>query len=906
KTSSGWSFNGIDLYLVKEKTAWPELTNISAVQGESGLSIAATYFRSQDLIDIATMFLDVEQLEKTKLYQLNKLAGDFYNSTLFLPVDGIDNIGVSTVFENFDFSIPDTEIAFSGVDGELSYVKGQARIELLSEMVGMDFGSLFRQPLDADLIEGVIFASRAEGGWHIEMQDFYLLNSDIEINTRIKLLADDQGTMFADIQSDFKNAHGAAIGKYYPLPMMSKELLNWLDMAVTDGYVESGSFIMHGDLAGFPYADHDGVMEVVFDMSYLTLKFLEGWPSLNDLSSHIRFHNSSMFINQASGQTYRGEMTEAEVHIPDLNAPRLFINGHVEAPAEDLQHYVWDSGLKSILGTAMKQFQASGDTGLDLELEIPLDSGDTVQARGVLQFKETELYLPLMDYVLNDVSGRLYFENERLSAKGIKAVFDGEPLIIGVSSIDVSEVDRFSANMINMGNLFAEEDIPRSEMVFNIKGRLPADGLLKKFEWIPEGWVSGASDWDVDVHLPKETEDYSVRVEMESELEGTAINLSKAVSKKVNESLPVKLEIQALYNGLQIDAKSDKNFSVFATRNDENIWDFVVDSSLIRGSGEFAEDLNKNSTASLDLEYIDLLALFKPDAGKGGDSMSLKSTFFPSLNFKTKTLLWNDWKFSDAKLETSWHSHGMLIDLVSLQGPSLQIDGHGSWLSSWQNAHESNFNFNVKSDDLGRTLAVLNLTKNVKHCEYTAKVNWRWFDEPYRFSWQTVQGNSHFTMKEGEIKAMDPGAGGRIVGLLNVFKLFDRLTLDFKDVAGEGFAFDLVEGDFEFRDGHAMTENIEVNAAAANMKMTGNVGMVDRDYDLRMRVKPRTSAATFTGGTLAGGPVLGAGLVLINKLFGLEESTYDEYEITGAWDDPQIEQVEKRSVDAEVEPEDEE
>jgi len=212
--------------------------------------------------------------------------------------------------------------------------------------------------------------------------------------------------------------------------------------------------------------------------------------------------------------------------------------------------------------------------------------------------------------------------------------------------------------------------------------------------------------------------------------------------------LPVNLEIKALYDGLQVDVKSERNFTLFATRNDESIWDFVVDSSLIRGSGEFAEDLNKDSTALLDLEYIDLLTLFE-SSGEGGEPVSLKPTFFPSLNFKTKVLLWNDWEFSDARLETSWNSHGMLIDSVSLQGASLQIEGKGSWLSSWQNAHESNFNFNVKSDDLGRTLTILDLTKNMKRCDYVAKVNWRWFDEPYRFSWQTVQGNSHFTMKEG-------------------------------------------------------------------------------------------------------------------------------------------------------------
>ena len=67
--------------------------------------------------------------------------------------------------------------------------------------------------------------------------------------------------------------------------------------------------------------------------------------------------------------------------------------------------------------------------------------------------------------------------------------------------------------------------------------------------------------------------------------------------------------------------------------------------------------------------------------------------------------------------------------------------------------------------------------------------------------------------------------------------------------------------------------------------------MVGKNYDMRMQVEPHTSAAVFTTGTLAGGPILGAGLVLINKLLGLEKSVYNEYTITGPWDEPQVKKV---------------
>ena len=636
-------------------------------------------------------------------------------------------------------------------------------------------------------------------------------------------------------------------------------------------------------------------MQVVFDTSYLTLNFLEGWPNLNNVSSHIRFHNSSLLINEASGQTYRGTLTQTEARIPDLDSPRLFIDGHVEAPAEDLQQYVWDSGLSDILGAAMNEFQASGKTVLELQLEVPLDNDAPVLAKGVLQFDKNELFFPVMDYALSSVSGRLAFEGDRLTANGVQAVFENVPV-----SIDVISVEELTENLIKTDSgkkLSVNNQV--SETIFSIKGHLPIDGLLKKFEWIPKAWVEGGSDWDVAVHLPMQSNDYSVRVDMHSNLEGTVISLSDAVSKAADESLMVDVEIKALDDALQIDVKSGSELSLFATRNDEDVWSFVVDSSLIRGRGEFAEDLNKDSIATLDVEYVDLLTLFK-STKKGGEDISLAPTFFPSLKFKSKVLVWDDWEFNNAELETSWHSHGMLINSVSLQGPSLNIKGRGSWLSSWQHEHESNFKLFVNSSDLGNTMSRLHLTDAMSSCEYAATVDWRWFDEPYKFSWQTVQGSSHFEMINGAVKAIDPGAGGRIVGLLNVFKLFNRLTLDFKDVSSEGFVFDSITGDFQFHDGIATTRNVEVSAAAADMRLTGDIGMVDRDYDMLMQVRPRTSAAAFTTGALAGGPILGAGLVLINKLFGLEKSSYDEHKITGSWEDPKVEQIEQRKLDDET------
>ena len=156
-------------------------------------------------------------------------------------------------------------------------------------------------------------------------------------------------------------------------------------------------------------------------------------------------------------------------------------------------------------------------------------------------------------------------------------------------------------------------------------------------------------------------------------------------------------------------------------------------------------------------------------------------------------------------------------------------------------------------------------------------------------------------MKNGEIVKAEPGTGGRLLGMLNLFKLANRLAFDFDDVTRDGFSFDTINGDFEFVNGNGSLKSFDVSAPAADINMFGSVGLVKRDYGLLMRVKPHTDTLTFAGGMLLGGVVVGAGLALIQKVFDLGVIGHNVYSITGSWDDPKIEKIIQRNVDEDVE-----
>jgi uncharacterized protein YhdP len=857
-----WRLDVTDLVLVKNGRIWGDTSDIALLGSRhSGWRASATYLRLQDIYQIPFVFLKDEEVSELRNFQLLKVSGDFYNVEVMIPSSGQGKLAIEGIFDNFDFNIPETEISFQGVDGMFRFEDGQVELELLSESMKIDFGKLFRQPLEASVMEGVVFARMEHDSWVLTSSDLYMQNSDVETNTRFEVTVNDDGAVFTDMQTDFINADVASANKYYAVSLMTDSLVDWLDHGLVDGTIESGSYILHGDASQFPYPNYDGVNEVVFSAQNLTLHFLDGWPDLNDLNGDFRFYNASLSIENATGNAYKGTMKEVKATIPDFESPRMFMQGFITGKAEDLQQYVFNSGLDEILGTAMRQFRASGESRLDLFLEVPLDDEkDIVQTKGKLSFTNNDLYFPVMGYSLSDVAGELSFVGDDLSGTGITAKFEGAPVNINVTG--------------NKGDAF-------EQTVFNLQGRLPIDSMLKKFDWIPRGWFRGSSDWNIDVRLPGVSDQYSLKIDMQSGLKGVTLNASDALNKASGKVLPTSVGVEVVEEIIYVGLDMKDVVELSAARNKEAMWDFFVDSSLIKGRGEFAEDLNKDSLASLDFEYVNLLMLFQRKDEKS--RMLLAPTIFPPMKIEVKDLTWDDWKFKNVHLDTNWYPQGMLIDSLSLQGPSLKIKGQGSWSVSKKNKHESNFKFIVNSDNYGNTLSSMGFTNGLDQGRYSATVDWQWSAEPYRFSLETVKGSTRFEILDGRIKDVKPGAGGRLLGMpLQILKL------DFGDVYKEGFSFDSVSGDFEFYNGNAVTENIEINAAPADIGLVGRIGMVKKDYDLVMQVRPKLSATAFTTGTLVGGPIIGTGLLLIKKLFGLDEMLHDEYSVSGTWEKPEV------------------
>ena len=872
--NQGWRLDVRDLMMQKDGSLWNEVADIVVANDETDWRILASYLKPVDIVPLLHVLPEVVDVSAFTDYLGYVPEGEFVNFEAIFSEDEIPDLQLSTGFTDLGLNIADRGIAINGLDGELKIDSKTSELQLDSSDVVVKAGNLFRWPLQLDSISGKMALELENGGFKLETPALHAKNQHIETVTRVFAEISADNKVFLDVQGNAVNGVGKDAYRYLPTSIMSEELVHWLDNAIVGGYVPSGSFIFRGFANEYPFDENQGVMQALFDVEQGRLHFLDGWPDVQNAAATLRFHNASLFIENGRSYEESGAKALINASIADLRDAMLLVSGNVTAPADELQQYIWNSGLDRILGRAVEQFQARGLADIKLDLDVPLGKDrramEQLQARGDITFSDNELFFPITDYLVTDINGKMSFTTTSLQGEDIRGRFYGQPVNIHVRQ---------------------SEDETNPETLFHISGNWEVASLLRRFNWNYPSILDGSSYWNVVMHVPHMSTDYNIMFEATSMLEGVTIGVSDIIHKPAGQRVPVSINLKMLGDARRLNVKSTDKLALTATFDDDNNWQFDVSSAVVTGKGELNANLDVDTTGKFDLEFLNLSAFMTGD-GVTARKWKLKASDIPSLRLKTKTLVWRDWRLSDVGFETDRHPRGMVINKISIDDPYLQVTGKGSWLRrSWRLDEETTFSFKLSSENMGDALQHLGYSRYVDKSKAQAALNWQWPGAPYRFSWGSLTGNSSIEFEKGILSDVDPGAGGRFLGLFNLLHLPKRLSLDFADVYKKGFAFDTINGTYVFGGGDAVTQDTEIKASAADLTMMGRIGVEDQDYDLIAIVRPHSSVATLAGGTLIAGPTIGVGLMLLQEIFDIELIGKDIHTIKGSWSDPVVKNI---------------
>lgn len=214
------------------------------------------------------------------------------------------------------------------------------------------------------------------------------------------------------------------------------------------------------------------------------------------------------------------------------------------------------------------------------------------------------------------------------------------------------------------------------------------------------------------------------------------------------------------------------------------------------------------------------------------------------------------------------------------------ISGDGQW-NNWTRSPNTSLNVDWNIKDLGKTLKRFGYPDTVKDGEGELKGKLSWPGSPTQFNTTRLNGELAFDMRKGQILQVQPGVG-RLLGLVSLQSLPRRLTLDFRDLFSNGFAFDKINATVKINQGVMRSDNFVMTGPAADVQIRGETNLEKETQHLYVKVLPRISDSVSLA-ALAGGPLAGAVAFLAQKVLKdpLNKIVSTEYEIIGTWDNPQ-------------------
>jgi uncharacterized protein YhdP len=196
----------------------------------------------------------------------------------------------------------------------------------------------------------------------------------------------------------------------------------------------------------------------------------------------------------------------------------------------------------------------------------------------------------------------------------------------------------------------------------------------------------------------------------------------------------------------------------------------------------------------------------------------------------------------------------------------------------------------VYARSLGSMLDAFGFAGIIEGGRTFARIDATWSGAPTAFALANTNGTLEIGVDDGRILDVDPGASGRLFGLLSLREIPRRLSLDFSDLFKSGMSFNSIKGTFALADGNATTDDLIINSPAADITISGRTGLRSKDYDQEMVVIPRAGVALPVVGALAGGPVGAAAGLVVQTLIGkkLNRAARSRYRVTGSWEKPII------------------
>jgi len=846
---------------------------------------------------------------------------------------------------------------FANLSGRIQANETRGSVQLAARVAELDMPRIFpvsRMRLNA--LDGEIGWERHDGArFTVRLANLGYANDDLAGTASGIYSYSADGPGVIDLTARLTRASGLNLHRYLPLSsIMGEKTRAWLVGAIRGGESTDARLRLRGDLREFPFVKPgQGEFRIAVQVRDAVLAFAEGWPSIEEIDGELLFERNRMEITGRRGRTLGASLSNVRVSIPKLGAPdaRLGIQGSAQGPTAQYLEYIRRSPLRAAIGDFADDADAKGEARLRLKLDIPLAKPDALQVQGDLRFAGNTLVLDPGLPPVERATGAVSFTEKSLLVSEASGRFLGGPIAVSGGSGRGGNLTLVARGSFTVQALEPLLDAPWRGL---LQGSAPYTATIlsrgkRPTRVVVESTLAGVASGlpppldkaagpalplRVSMVVGEGTERVFVtlgsvlRAELlrrggdGKQLERAAIAFSPPQGGRLR--MPEERGTLLAYGNLEwLDLD---RWLRLAGSDAQGATDLTLATDLsIRKLDAFGRRLEnvkvKAATApdgwSAAIESKDILGNVSYRAAEGGKLVARMSRFvdppkspaagparelrdLPALDLIADSFNFSGKEFGSMQVIAHLEGRDWVLERLAMRNLDGSLVGKGRWRTG---ADASILlEIDVDAGDVGRLLERFGQPGMVSGGSAQGQMTVHWKGDPAPIDYASLNGNLTLHAKDGQFLEIKPGIG-KLLSLLSLQMLPQRITLDFSDVFSKGFKWTRIDATARIENGVIETRDLRMQGSAADVMMTGTADLARETQDVRVRVNPAlgASAATVVG---VFNPIAGIATYIGQRALKdpLGQIFSYEYAITGPWADPQVVRLKKVGAPADQGP----
>ena len=840
---------------------------------------------------------------------------------------------------------------FSGLSGNVDGTEKAGTLHFSNIKTTLDMPKLFAAPLAFDTLTGQMVWARDSRAVEVRLNNVAFVNPDMAGTLFGAWRGGDTGPGVIDLAGQLTRADARQVVHYIPLTVAGTSRA-WISRALVAGMSNDVRFQVKGDLARFPFPDNKGgTFFVVGKVAGGALNYADGWPRIENIEGDFAFRGKRMDIRARQGSIYGVRMPQVHAEIADLetNDPVLGIAGEAEGPTADFLEFIAKSPVAGMIDHFTDGMQAQGRGRLALKLTLPLQRMTDGKVSGAYQVTGNRLLADPDLPPLEQLSGRLEFSEGEVRVPGAAGTFLGGPISI------TAETQRDATVRVALQGRVNADNVRRAGgpgWMSYLRGSTDWRGTLtlrkKLADLVIESNLQGIASALPAPFIKSAAESVTLRIERQfvgPRQERLALQYGNTMSGvflrhhdgrdtliergtiRFGEDAAAEPERAGLWiagalraldvdgwvrlldesrggagitlGGIELKVDEvdvyDRKFHDLAikTASQPGGMQIALAGREMEGSANWQSQGKRRVTARFSRLVI-------PEAQPGAVSpKSLKpashdrTSDLPALEVTVEQFQLAGKPLGKLELNATPDGRDWRIERLRITNPDGVLAVDGVW-QNWLAQPQTRVKVRFDVADAGKMLVRFGYPEGIRRGTARIEGTLAWSGNPQKIDYPTLMGNFMLDSAKGQFIKLEAGIG-KLLGILSLQALPRRISLDFRDIFSDGFAYDQIVGVIGVSRGVATTGNLRIEGPSARVQMSGEVDLGRETQKLNVKVIPSISDGVSLAGALIGGPVAGVGVFLAQKILKdpLDQFISYEYAVTGTWNEPAVTRVQR-------------